>query len=101
MEIEQIKEKISAETKALITLKVDNEELVKYTFKAIRDQVEALISNVPEPSEPYAKALAVVQAGMDTDYKQFDELTSYDQKEQALIQLRHRAAEVCEILRNS
>lgn len=101
METGSIKEKIIAETTALMTLKVDNEELVKHTFRTIRDQVQALRSHAPETSEPYAKALAIVQAGMDTDYKQFDELTSYDQKGQALIQLRHKAAEVCEILRHS
>jgi hypothetical protein len=99
METEPIKQKIVAETTTLMTLKVDNEELVKHTFKSIRDQVETLLNHAPEKSETYTKAFDIVQAGMNDEYRQFHEFVSYDQKEQALIQLRHKAAEVCELLR--
>lgn len=101
MEIEPTKQKIFAETITLMTLKVDNEDLVKHTFKSIRDQVEALLSHLPEKNEAYTKAFEIVQAGMKDEYEQFHESVSYDQKGQALIQLRHKAAEVCELLRHN
>lgn len=100
MEIGQVKQKIVAETMALMSLKVDNEEVVKQTFKSILNQVEILLKTVSPQSELYAKALDLMQTGMTNEYKQFEESTSYEQKEQALIQLRHKAAEVSTLLQS-
>ncbi len=98
MENQQIKQKIMADTTALMSLKVDNYELVKHTFSTIRDRVEDLYSPIPEESENYAKAFNLIKEAMNTEYKQFSESITYDEKEQALIQLRHKAAEVCELI---
>lgn len=99
METEQIKQKIVAETTALMSLKVDNAELVKHTFRTIQDQVKALLSSEPKENETYTKALDLLQAAIDNEYSQFTESSLYEEKEQALIQLRHKASEVCEMLR--
>jgi len=101
MEDEPIKQKIEAETLALLPLKVDNQEVVNYKFRSIRDQVAELRSLVPQEMDSYAKALTRIEAAMNTEYKQFNESTHHDEKEQALIQLKHIAAEVCELLRTA
>ena len=101
MENKQIIEKILTDTKALMTLKVDNEEVVKDKFRLIKDRVEELYSAAGEGRDHYLNAFTLIQAAMDTDYRQFSESTSHTEKEQALIQLRHKAAEVCEILQSA
>ena len=101
MENEQIKQKIVAETMELMSLKVDNEELVKHTFRAIRDRVEELHSTMAENNENYTKAFTVINEAMKTEYAQFSESTIYDEKAQLLIQLRHKAAEVCTLIKPS
>ena len=72
MENEPIKQKIMAETTALMSLKVDNEELVKQTFRTIRDQVKALHSTLPGESELYRQAVDLLETAMNTEYGQFD-----------------------------
>lgn len=99
MENQQIKQTIIAETMELISLKVDNQELVKHKFRTIRDRIEELHSTIPEEKEIYVKASALIEEAMNTEYKQFSESTIYEEKAQVLIQLRHKAAEVCELLR--
>jgi hypothetical protein len=101
MENKQIIEKILADTQALMTLKVDNEEVVKDKFRQIRDRVNQLTNSATPQNEAYGKASALIQAAMEEEYRQFDELTNYEQKEQVLIQLRHKAAEVCELLQTA
>lgn len=101
MENQPIIEKILASTQTLMTLKVDNEELVKNKFRTIRDLVADLSSPVAEENDRYSSAFNVIKLAINTEYKQFCEASSYEQKEQALIQLRHKAAEVCAMLQVS
>lgn len=101
MENKKIIEKILADTQALMTLKVDNAEVVNDKFRLIRDRVEELHNSAAGRDELYHKAFTLMQAAMDTEYKQFNELTDYEERGQVLIQLRHKAAEVCEILQSA
>lgn len=98
MNNEQIIQKIVAETTALMPLKVDNEEVIKYKFRHIQTLVSDLHSEVTEESETYSNVFNLVQAAIDEEYKQFSESVNYEEKEQLLIQIKHKAAEVCEIL---
>ncbi len=98
MESEKIKQQIVAETTALMPLKVDNEEVIKHKFRTIRDRIDELHRSASEENEVYTKAFTFIQAAMLAEYNQFSEATSYDEKEQALIQLKHKAAEVCQLV---
>ena len=98
MENQSLIQKILVDTQTLMTLKVDNAQVVKDKFSAIRDRVEALATSTGEPHEAYQQAATLIQQAMNTSYQQFCELTDYEQKGQALIELRHKAAEVCELL---
>ncbi len=101
MENEHIKQQIIAETTALMPLKVDNEDVVKHKFRTIQDRVNELHRSASEGNEVYTKAVTLMQAAMLAEYKQFSESTSHDDKEQALIQLKHKAAEVCQLLQTN
>ena len=98
MENELIKQKIVDETMALMPLKVDNEDVVKYKFRAIRDRLDELNRSASGENESYTKAFALIEAAMNAEYKQFSESIIHEEKEQALIQLKHKAAEVCQLL---
>lgn len=98
MDNEEIKQKIVSETTALMPLKVDNEEVIKYKFRHILTLLTDLHSDVAEENEIYSKAFTLMQAASNEEYKQFSEAINYDEKEQILIQIKHKAAEVCEIL---
>ncbi|QMW06771.1 hypothetical protein [Spirosoma foliorum] len=98
MDTELIKQKIIAETTALMPLKVDNEDVVLYKFRHIQSLVIDLTGSVAGESEPYSKAFTLMQSAINEEYKQFSESVSYEEKEQALILLKHKAAEVCELL---
>ena len=98
MDNQQIKHKIVAETAALMPLKVDNAEVIKYKFHHIKELVADLHSSATDENEVYSKALTLIQAAIDQEYKQFSESVNYDEKDQLLIQIKHKAAEVCEIL---
>ncbi|GAB3959075.1 hypothetical protein GCM10028805_54490 [Spirosoma harenae] len=98
MENDQIIQKILLETTALMPLKVDNEDVVQYKFKHIKALVSDLHSLVTEDNEKYLKAFNLMQAAINEEYKHFVVAASYDEKEQALIQLKHKAAEVSGML---
>ncbi|MFD2935078.1 hypothetical protein [Spirosoma flavum] len=101
MENEHIKQQIVAETTALMPLKVDNEEVVKHKFRTIRDRLDELHRSTSEENEVYTKAFMLVQATMSAEYKQFSESSEHDEKAQALIQLKHKAAEICQLLQTN
>ncbi|GAB4017809.1 hypothetical protein GCM10028808_50340 [Spirosoma migulaei] len=101
MDNEQIKQKIVAETTALMPLKVDNEEVIKYKFRHIQTLVTDLQSEVAEERAIYSNAFNLMQAAINEEYKQFSESVNYEEKEQILIQIKHKATEVCEILQAS
>lgn len=95
---EQIKQKIFAEMTALLPLKVDNEDVIQYKFYHIKALVSDLHSRVEEEREIYLRAFNQMQAAINEEYRRFIEAGTYEEKEQALVVLKHKAAEVCEIL---
>jgi len=101
MDNEQIKQKIFSETTALMPLKVDNEEVVLYKFRHINTLVSELHSEAVEETGAFSKALTLLQAALNEEYKKFSESANYEEKEQLLIMLKHKAAEVCEVLQAS
>ena len=71
MNNEQVKQKIVSETSALMPLKGDNEEVVKYKFRHIYSLISDLHSEVAEASEAFLKAFNLMQASINEEYKQF------------------------------
>lgn len=98
MDNEQVNQKILSETTALMLLKVDNEDVVLYKFRHIKALISDLHSEVAEESDTYLKAFNLMQAAINDEYKKFSESVRHEEKEQLLILLKHKAAEVCEIL---
>ena len=101
MDIEQVKQKILSETTALMPLKVDNEEVILYKFRHIKALLSDLHSEVAGESETYLKALNLMQAAINEEYKQFSESANHEEKEQLLIQLKHKVAEVAHLLQST
>ena len=98
MENNQIKRRIGAFFKALLSLSSAQCEVVEHDLRAIAELVAQLESKLDQENEQYIKAQNAIQQIMKTDYIDFREAASLEQMEQALIRLKHKTAELCRSL---
>ena len=98
MNNEPIKAKILADYKTLLALKFDSPQVIKDKFKLISEHIQQLTSPIVEESEAFSKADSLIQLAMTTEYVAFSEAMTEDDKQQTLAQLKHKAAEACQLL---
>ncbi|MVM28520.1 hypothetical protein GO755_00650 [Spirosoma sp. HMF4905] len=98
MENQSIKAKILADYQTLLALKFDSPELIKDKLKLISEHVDQLSSSTPEDNLTYENAANLLKSASTTEYTAFRDAMSDDEKEQALVQLKHKVAEACQLV---
>jgi len=98
MENEQIKKKILADYKTLLGLKHDNPDLVKEKLKLIGERIGQLDRSISEEKDRFNDAAQLVNSALTTEYVTFTEALTEEDKEEALAQVKHKAAEACQLL---
>lgn len=98
MEIEPIKAKILTDYKSLLALKPDSPQLIEDKLKLMSEYIQQLISARPESTQAYEQAAGLIESVLSTEYVAFRAAESSDDKEQTLVQLKHKVAEVYQIV---
>ena len=97
MDNQSIKTRILADYQTLLTLKVDNPQLISDKFKLISEHLEQLTALSSEERQAYEKATTLIKSALTTEFVAFSEAVSQDDKEQALALLKHKASEACQL----
>ncbi|RYF50792.1 MAG: hypothetical protein EOO39_43935 [Cytophagaceae bacterium] len=98
MENEQIKKKILADYKTLLGLKYDSPDLVKEKLRIIGERIGQLDRSTSEENDVLDEAHRLINSALSTDYLAFAEALTEEDKEEALAQVKHKAAEACQRL---
>jgi hypothetical protein len=98
MENEQIKTKILADYTTLLGLKHDSPGLVKDKLKLIGEHIDQLGRSTSEGNDVLTNASRLINSALTTEYVTFAEALTEEDKEEALAQIKHKAAEVCQLL---
>ena len=98
MENEQIKKKILTDYKTLLGLKHDSPDLVKEKLKLIRERIGQLDRPISEEKDIFHDAALLIDSALTTEYGTFIEALTEEDKEEALAQVKHKAAEACQLL---
>lgn len=94
MENEQIKKKILADYTTLVGLKHDSPDLVKEKLRIIGERISQLDRSTPEENA-FDEAAHLIHSALTTEYITFTQAVTEEDKEEALAQVKHKAAEAC------
>lgn len=98
MENEKIKEKILADYKTLLGLKYDSPELVKEKLRLIGEHISQLSRSPSEGNDAFSDAARLIRSASTTEYATFTDALTEEDKEEALAQVKHKAAEACQLI---
>lgn len=98
MENEQIKKKILSDYTILLSLKHDSPDLVKDKLKLIGEHIAQLGRSSSDGNDVFTDATHLVNSALTTEYVTFTEALTEEDKEEALAQVKHKAAEACQLL---
>lgn len=98
MENDPIKTKILADYKTLLGLKFNSPKVVYDKLKLISEHTQQLTVTIPEEQEKLAQATTLLQSAMEAGYTALHEAVTNDDKEKALAEIKHKAAEACQLI---
>ncbi len=96
MENEPIKTKILADYKTLLALPLDSPDLIQDKLKLLSEHMHQLSNAEPTDTQTYEQAATLIESALSTEYVAFRGAASRDDKEQVLVQLKHKVAEACQ-----
>lgn len=97
MENEQIKKKILADYTTLLALKPDSPVLIKEKLRLIEERVSQLDRSTSQETT-FDQAAHLIHSALTTEYVTFTQALTEEDKEETLAQVKHKAAEACQLL---
>ncbi|WP_420149295.1 hypothetical protein [Spirosoma sp.] len=98
MDNQTIQEKILADYRTLLTVKFDSPLVIYDKLKLLGERIQQLAGSTQNEQENIKRAADLIQSAMTTEYAVFSEASTSDDKEQTLAQLKHKAAEACQLI---